>query len=263
MTGTTAARPELSRNETDSEPAFYGLLPAFQRLDARLKLLVGGVDPDGLQSDSSPFPGLTISKSELNHLLAREPGELAFTLDEVLFQQPLFDPSDNANAQLAWLAREYDLSSFDLDIILIALATEIDLRYERIFAYLQDDITRKRPSVDLALNLLCPTAGRQARRSHFATDFPLIKNNLLQLVPDADHARSMLAYQLKLEEGVINLLLGRKSLDRRLTPFCRLVEPVISLADVPVSVDLNRPRSLFTDSAGRAKDRQPKRWLRS
>ena len=30
----------------------------------------------------------------------------------------------------------YDLSQFDLDVLLIALAPELDLRYERLYAYL-------------------------------------------------------------------------------------------------------------------------------
>ena len=52
-------------------------------------------------------------------------------------RQSLFDRADNANQQLEWLAQTYDLSAFDLDLILLALSTELDLRYERIFAYLQ------------------------------------------------------------------------------------------------------------------------------
>ena len=42
--------------------------------------------------------------------------------------------------------------------LLIALAPEIDPRYERLYAYLQDDVTRKRPSIDLTLNLLPATS---------------------------------------------------------------------------------------------------------
>ena len=38
---------------------------------------------------------------------------------------------------------------------MIALAPEIDLRYERLYAYLHDDVSRRHPSVDLALNLDC------------------------------------------------------------------------------------------------------------
>ena len=54
---------------------------------------------------------------------------------------------------LSWLAQTFDLSSFDLDVILITLAPELDRRYERLYAYLQDNVSFRRPSVDLALNL--------------------------------------------------------------------------------------------------------------
>ena len=53
------------------------------------------------------------------------------------------------------LARLFGLSTLDIDILLICLAPELDNRYERLYAYLQDDVTRKRPSVDLVFNLLC------------------------------------------------------------------------------------------------------------
>lgn len=243
MTGTLESRPVMNRVETDSEPSFHGLLPAFRRLDQRLKRLLDAAhDSNEPETDARPYPGLSISKSEVNRWLDREPGESAFKLkNDVSLREPLFDLAENANPHLAWLAREYNLSSFDLDLILITLATELDSRYEKIFAYLQDDITCKRPSVDLALNLLCPSAvDRESRRAHFAADAPLIKNNLLQIIPDPDHSRSSLACQLKLEDGVINLLLGSRSLDRRLTPFCQLIDPVITLADVPISTGLKR-----------------------
>ena len=37
----------------------------------------------------------------------------------------------------------------------ICLGPELDRRYDKLYAYLQDDITRKRPSADLVLDLLC------------------------------------------------------------------------------------------------------------
>jgi hypothetical protein len=52
---------------------------------------------------------------------------------------------------------------------------------------LQDDIRSKRPSIDLALNLLCPTAANKlTRRSHFSTDAPLMRHRLLHLVSESD-----------------------------------------------------------------------------
>ena len=36
-----------------------------------------------------------------------------------------------------------------------------DLRYERIYAYLQDDVTRRRPTVELVLNVLCESSAEK------------------------------------------------------------------------------------------------------
>ena len=96
---------------------------------------------------------------------------------------------------------------------MIALAPELDLRYERLYAYLQDDVTRKRPSVDLALNLLCPSAAvKLARRVHFAPDAPLIRHNLLHLIPDPNHVQPpLLAHSLKLDEQIVRFCWDRKA----------------------------------------------------
>lgn len=64
----------------------------------------------------------------------------------------------------------------EVDLLLICLAPELDLRYEKLYAYLQDDVTKKRPTVELALNLLSPSwEAKVARRqqlnrqaSHYA-----------------------------------------------------------------------------------------------
>jgi AAA+ superfamily predicted ATPase len=232
--------PSIGRNEIDTESCFHGLLPAFRRLDERLKLLAAAWDSAEPDLDIQFYPGLTISKSELSRLLELEPGTSSLTLDEVLLQGRLFDPSENENAKFVWLTKEYDLSSFDLDLILIALATELDLRYERVFAYLQDDITCKRPTVGLALNLLCPSTGaREAQLADFTPDGRLIRNQLVRLT-DVDQGRSILARQLKLDNSVINLLLGVKSLDQSLAAFCQLIDPTHSLSDVPIDSDLKR-----------------------
>jgi hypothetical protein len=248
MIKASGSQAAIGRIEIDKESYFYGLLPAFRRLSQRLELLAEARDASEPDLDTQGFPGLTITKSELSRLLEREPGTPAFTGDDVLFDGPLLDPSDNANSELTSLAREYELSSFDLDVILIALATEVDRSYEKVFGYLQDDITCKRPSVDLALNLLCPsTRDRQAGLTHFGPDSPLIKHKLLQ--PDGDHARSILARELRLDEGIINLLLGVKSLDSRLAGYCQLIDSTVSLSDVPIESDLKRALQVLITQA--------------
>lgn len=248
MIGTSESRIGWSQIEPNNERWFHGLLPAFRRLDERLNALLGGsAEVSAFGSETQTFPGLIINKSEILSWLERDRGGPAFTVDEALFQKPLFDQSDNGNSKLAWIAAEYGLTVFDLDVILIALATEFDLGYEKVFAYLQDDITCKRPWLNLTLNLLCPIGGREEGRKHFTPDAPLTKHGLLQLVPDPN-GRSGLASQLRLDEGLVNLLLDRKGLDRRLTAFCRLIDPVISLAEA--TIDGNLTRALQDQAAG-------------
>ena len=244
MTKTSGSPAAVGRIEVDKESCFYGLLPAFRRLGQRLKLLAEARDASDSDLESHGFPGLTISKSELFRLLEREPGATAFTCDEGFFQRPIFDPSENSNSELVWLAREYDLSTFDLDVILIALATELDLGYEKIFGYLQDDITCKRPTVDLALNLLCRSEDKQLRLTHFTPDGPLVQQKLLQ--PYSGTERSNLARELRLDAGIVNLLLGVKALDPRLSDYCELIESAVSLPDVPIDSDLKRALQVLT-----------------
>ncbi|MFI0607097.1 MAG: ATP-binding protein [Anaerolineae bacterium] len=119
---------------------------------------------------------------------------------------------------LKWLARLFGLTRFDLDVLVIALAGELDTRYERLYAYLQDDVTRRRPTVALALSLLCPSAAESwQRRAHFAADAPLVRHGLLGLVPDPQQTQPpLLAQYLKIDERIIDVVLGHDVLDRRL-----------------------------------------------
>jgi AAA+ superfamily predicted ATPase len=177
-------------------------------------------------------------------LLAREPGVPTLWAAASEGEEP--SPNNvHATSRIAWLAQAFGLSVFDVDLILIALAPELDLRYERLYAYLQDDVTRNRPSIDLALNLLCPsTEAKLARRTHFASDAPLMRHDLLHLIPDPNHVQPpLLAYYLKLDEQIVRLLLGQESLDPRLVPFCQVTEPTIDVDDMPVGGEMRQALS--------------------
>ena len=54
---------------------------------------------------------------------------------------------------LRQVVRAFDLSPLDLDLLIVAVAPDLDPRYEKVFGYLNDDVTRRRPSVALALTL--------------------------------------------------------------------------------------------------------------
>ena len=240
--------------------SFDDLLPALQRLDRLLERAVAAAQiAYGPEASNDHYRGLYISDAEVARLLAREPGMPVLWADTTEGEEPSPGKARVAT-RLAWLAEAFGLSVFDVDLILLALAPELDLRYERLYAYLQDDVTRKRPTIDLGLNLLCPSAeAKLARRTHFASDAPLIRHDLLHLIPDPNHVQPpLLAYYLRLDEQIVRFLLGHESLDPRVVPFCQAIEPTIKVDDMPVGAEMRQALSRLVIQARDA--RQPLRF---
>lgn len=137
-----------------------------------------------------------------------------------------------AELRLARLAVDFGLTRFDLDVVLTCLAPELDGRYPRIYGYLHDDLTRRRPSVELVLTLFLPdVADRVAARARFDPDAPLRRARLLELCADPDRPEStLLDASLRLTPRVVAHLLGDDAPDERLRPFL-LPDP--GLPDLP------------------------------
>jgi AAA+ superfamily predicted ATPase len=216
-------------NETDASD-LNGLLPLLQRLDHRLEAAIAAAQlAFGTDTPTDPYRGMHVTDADVGTLLAREPGAPAFLGYGDLpseFPPDLVSPG----SRLEQLQQTFGLSNFDLDVVAIALAPELDRRYERLYVYLQDDVRGKRPTVDLALNLLCADATTKLTcRVHFAADAPLIRQGLLHLLGDANPAKpTLLAHELHLDEAVTRFLLAQPGLDTRLTPFCQLLQPTRS-----------------------------------
>ncbi len=131
------------------------------------------------------------------------------------------------NSRLGMLQEQFGLSMFDVDVLLIAIATELDRRYEKIYAYLQNDARCCRPSVDLALDLLSDNAAEKLQlRSHFTPTAPLLRHKLIQLVdPPQQHHPSPLAQELILDAAIVRYLLDEGGLAQDLHMSCSLTMP--------------------------------------
>ena len=205
--------------DAGSPPAFEiaGLWQALGRLDRMLERATVAADAAAGSASTEPYRGLYITSEDVRRLIRRAPGEPLAAAQDSAGSMP-------AGSRFPWLQQAFNLDPIDLDIVLIALAPETDLRYERLFAYLHDDLTRRRPSVDLTLNLLCAT--REAKivaRGRFSPEAPLMHHRILQLLPDgAGPAPPLLAHFLKLEEPIVRFLLGQHGLDARLQTVARL-----------------------------------------
>ena len=140
------------------------------------------------------------------------------------------------------MTRLFQLAPFDRDVLLVCLAPELDLRYERIYAYLQDDVTKRRPSVDLVLNLLSPTfEAKLAARRHFVANAPLFKHHLLHLFDDPSQPQPpLLSRYLKVDTRVVDYLFDGDDVDARLTLYVRQLAATTSFAELLLPADVKR-----------------------
>jgi len=121
--------------------------------------------------------------------------------------------------QLQQVKERLSLDIFDQQVVLLTLAPELDRQYERLFGYLNNDITHRWPTVGLALDLFCDTlAERASQRQRFAPQSPLRSQRLIQLSdPTGPLPPSLLSRSLKLEERLVTYLLGTNTPDPLLT----------------------------------------------
>lgn len=219
-------------------------MTAFRRLDRLLEKAVAlAQEAFGTQMAADPFRGLYINLDEVRRLLEREPGSPLLWSGDAAIEWP----------RLTRLKQAFELSDFDLDVIIIALAPELDTRYERLYAYLQDNVARRKASIELVLNLLCASADEKIkRRAHFASDAPLINSKLIHLIAEPNHYQpSFLSHSIMLDEQITNLLLEQGGLDSRLSPFCEFLHPSLGMGSVPLASGSKRALLTLTDDAHR------------
>lgn len=129
------------------------------------------------------------------------------------------EASEAANLELPLirLARIFGLTGWEQEVILLCLAPEIDQRYERIYAYLQDDAARRRPSLALAIDLVGDDLEVRARaRASLSESATLMRAGLISLVDDGQGAvNHRLSQFLKLDERICAYLLGDRSMPAR------------------------------------------------
>jgi len=191
----------------------YELLRCLRTLDARLLRAVQRTRVQtGQEPGADPFRGLYIGEADVSRDLCG--GE---TAEELGPHEPM------AKGEAFERLREmFGLSPIELDILLIAVAPEISPRYERIYAYLQDDVRRRQPTVDLMLHLLFDSAEEQLiGRGCFRATSSLLGHGLIRL--KGDDLVPLPSREVFVTRRIVDFLLGATGLDETLARFARLV----------------------------------------
>jgi hypothetical protein len=168
-----------------------------------------------------PFRGLYLSDDAVDRLLESESDALFRSVDHPpnLEESPSAEGPDLRRAaigthpsedlRLPALARTCGLSALDVELLLVALCCDLDSRFEQFFGYLNDDVTRRRPSAGVALALcglpLSSAAGRER-----LTGGPLVRAGLVMLdEPD----RPFPGRAIRVPDRVVAHLIGGDTMD--------------------------------------------------
>jgi AAA+ superfamily predicted ATPase len=197
-----------------SDASLHEILAALGWLDDVLRHAVAAARAE---REGSNHGGLFIADHDVDRLLASPLCASSLGALATL-------PDSNTPSRLARLVQAFDLTAFEQCILTLCLAPEIDRKYERIYAYLQDDVQATAPAAALALSLFCANVEEQAAaRIAFHRAASLAH---WILAPAAE--TSTLAYPLRLHPRVVAFLLGDDTLDDALclpAPLARWVNP--------------------------------------
>ncbi|GAA1879316.1 ATP-binding protein [Streptantibioticus ferralitis] len=127
-------------------------------------------------------------------------------------------PAPPPGSRIERLTGTFGLLPLDLELLLVAMAPDIDTRFERLYGYLNDDLTLRRPTIGLALEL-CGLPGAGAGRFRFSAHAPLIAGGLLETT---EPERPLLSRGLRVPDRVTAHLLGDDELDSALYGLVRV-----------------------------------------
>ncbi|MGM1061440.1 ATP-binding protein [Saccharothrix sp. Mg75] len=186
-------------------------------VEQRVRRVVA-VRAEGDPLPDDPHRGLYLTADVVRRILD-EPRRLGEPPEDDPELAALAALAPDGGPRLLRLARRFDLTPLDVEFLLVALAPDVDARFERLYAYLNDDVTRRRATVGLALEL-CGLPPAAPARFRFAASAPLVAGGLVEVV---DGGLPALSRVLRVPDRVVAHLLGADEPDPVLAGAARVV----------------------------------------
>ncbi|MFC1418223.1 ATP-binding protein [Streptacidiphilus cavernicola] len=200
------------------------LLDRLSRLRARVARSVELRSADDPTAED-PLRGLYLTEEAVRHLLRpaadtadREVAGYGDAPPDREVAGYADDPGPSGGDPLHRLAVRLGLTALDSELLLLALAPDLDRSFEPLYGYLNDDVSRRRATTGLALELCGLPAHSAAGRARLHPSAPLLALGLLRL---EEPERPFLSRSLRVPERVAAHLLGDDTQDPALDGFAR------------------------------------------
>lgn len=176
------------------------LLSRVRLVESRVHALVEFHRQDDPNPDD-PFRGLYLGDEDVDRLIAaRRPGP---ERDGAELQQveQLADQEQQRTGRRSRLRSFQDafaLADVDVEILLAVLLPDLDARYERLYGYLNDDVTRRRSTIGLALEIVGAQPLSTSARERLTPGAALLAHRLVSVEdPDRPFLTRSLRYPIE------------------------------------------------------------------
>ncbi|MFE4520092.1 ATP-binding protein, partial [Kitasatospora sp. NPDC056783] len=211
-------RPQPVDPVREQALALAGLL---ERVRARVARRTAELAADDPTADD-PLRGLYLSEEAVGRLLAlpgpgpgsgsgssgvAEVGALESfdTFDAFDARAAFAPPEPSGHGPTDALVARFGLGRFDREILLLALAPDLDRRFAGLYGYLNDDVGRRRATIGLVLDLCGCSSLSGPARARLAAGAPLLTGRTL-IVEHTE--RPFLERELRVPDEVCRYLLG-------------------------------------------------------
>jgi hypothetical protein len=166
----------------------------------------------GDPNPGDPFRGLYLSDEAVDRLLqpAGTPPPLPSGDRDRVERACDLAQRNGEPVRLRQLARAAGLTDLDVEFLVAALTPDLDSRFERLYGYLNDDVTRRRATIGLVLELAGVPGTSAAARARLAPGAPLLDHQLVVL---DDASCPFLTRSLRVPDRVTSHLLGDDACD--------------------------------------------------
>ena len=210
------------------------------RVEDRVRLLVLHRQTDDPAPDD-PFRGLYVSDDTAARLVAPPQADPDLSSADLTQVEERGDALESEGHQLLLrrLARAAGLDDLDVDLVLTTLLPDLDSRFERLYGYLNDDVSRRRATIGLALAVVGAAPDDAEARARLSPSGALMRRGLLRV---EDEDRPYLTRALRVPDRVTAHVLGHEEPGPELAPYLLDAHPY----PVPLATRVGRALSSGT-----------------
>ncbi|MDH5681381.1 MAG: AAA family ATPase [Spirochaetota bacterium] len=213
-----------------------------ERLDLILELCLGRKKDVNVLADQE-ISGLYIPENEVRELLKRNvvaglnPEEEQTVseikgLREAIDEKLIRTVEEGYLLPLDQMRRQFELSEIEMDIVLILLAPAIDLKYEKIYAYIQDDISKIHATAALVMRLLFHAPEDQAFIRHCLSKRRALRKWGIVKMENPGVDGVLISQRLSIDERMVDFMVGAGGLSSESVDYLEVMNPGEGLEDM-------------------------------